>query len=96
MTDTTTAIDPSATRRSRPSAAARARPDIPLPNGDTLKPRNRFASENLNVTDRTVQRMGLPTTYIAGVAHVPVNESLNILAARIRRPNQPRGRGPPR
>jgi hypothetical protein len=73
-----------------PTAAARARRDIPLPDGDVLKPRRRFAEEDLGVSDRTCQRMRLPTVYVGGVAHVRVNESLSLIAG-IKQP-----RGPPR
>jgi hypothetical protein len=58
---------------------------IDLPNGDFLVPRIEFADETLGVCDRTVARMKLPTTYIGAIAYVPHNESLNIVAASIRR-----------
>jgi len=83
MTELTTDNAPSARRRDRPSIA--------LPNGDTLEPRRKLAAR-LNLSERTVARMGLPTTYVGNVAHHPVNESLNILAGRIKRPTQPRRR----
>jgi hypothetical protein len=85
MTDITTSIDPRARRRDRPSIA--------LPNGDTLEPRSDFAAR-LSVSERTVQRMKLPTIYVANVAHHPVNECLNILTGRIQRPEQPRKQRP--
>jgi hypothetical protein len=90
MTDTSPPNDLSTPRRDRPNIA--------LPNGDTLEPRSNFAAR-LNVSERTVQRMRLPTMYIGNVAHHPVKESLSIIEGRIRRPNEPRGRrqrAPPR
>ena len=69
-----------------------ARRRIPLPSGDYLQPRDDLADE-IGVDPRTAQRMKLPTVYIGAVAYCPHNESLNIIAARIRRPNQPPQRG---
>jgi hypothetical protein len=71
------------TGRKRRGPQARRR--IELPNGDYLEPRDVFADETLGVCDRTVARMKLPTTYIGAIAYVPHNESLNIVAAGIRR-----------
>jgi hypothetical protein len=68
------------------------RPDIPLPDGEVLKPRKRFGRENLDVCDKTVQRYNLPTTYIGGVAYVKQNASLQILADKATRRNQPQKR----
>ena len=68
---------------------ARSEPHvIHLPDGDTLVLREDFAAE-IRVTPRTVQRMNLPTTYIGGKARVKRNASLNIIADKVRRPNQP-------
>lgn len=64
------------------------RPDIKLPDGDVLKPRRDFA-RNIGVSDRTAQRMNLPTAYVGGVAYVLCNESLQIVAERVKRRNQP-------
>jgi hypothetical protein len=77
--------DPSSTKAQRMPGRR-----IPLPNGDVLIPRHEFAADDFGVTDRTVRRMNLPTTYIGNVAHVPKNESLTLIAARISRPNQRR------
>jgi len=60
---------------------------------DVLMPRREFAEDILGVTDKTAARMGLPTTYLSNVAHVLKNESLRLVAARVRRPNQRRARG---
>lgn len=61
---------------------------------DVLMPRREFAVDILGVTDKTAARMGLPTTtYLSNVAHVLKNESLRLVAARVRRPNQRRARG---
>jgi hypothetical protein len=65
---------------------------IPLPDGDYLEPRAEFANDVLGVTDRTAQRMDLPTTYVGGVAYVPHRASLAVVAASVKRKNQPRSR----
>jgi hypothetical protein len=83
MTDAITDIARSKKRRGPP-----ARVRIDLPNSDFLEPRAAFA-DFIGVTDKTVQRMDVPTTYIGLVAYVPHNESLNILASRAKRRNQP-------
>ena len=71
----------------------RAHKSIQLPNGDFLDPRPLFAEDSLGgVSTDTVKRMGLPTTYIGGIAHHPRKESLEIIAARIHRPQQARSR----
>jgi hypothetical protein len=67
----------------------RARDSIPLPNGDKLTPRAKFAAEILAVSDRTAKRMDLPTVLIGGVAHVMHNASLQIVADMVQRKNQP-------
>jgi hypothetical protein len=61
--------------------------DIELPNGDKLRRRRDFARDTLDITDRTAQGLGLPTTYIGNVAYVPVNKSLEIIASRVQRKN---------
>jgi hypothetical protein len=61
---------------------------IDLPNGDFLEPRAEFAN-GIGVCDRTVARMNLPTTRIGGVCYVSHNASLEIIAARAQRRNQP-------
>jgi hypothetical protein len=73
-----------------PATPARARPHITLPDGDILMPRAEFANDVLGVSDRTAQRMNFPTTYIAGIAHVPRNASLKVIADRVTSRNQPR------
>jgi hypothetical protein len=60
---------------------------IDLPNGDYLQPRSDLAAE-LSVGERTVARMRLPVTFIGNVAYHPHNESLGIIASRIRRPGR--------
>jgi hypothetical protein len=77
---------PTITERRRPSPRERA--SIALPDGDFLDPRQQFA-DRINVCDKTVERMRLPTTYIGGVAHVKRHASLQILADRAVRRNQP-------
>jgi hypothetical protein len=70
--------------------ARRAPQDIPLPNGDTLTPRKKFAEDVLGVSDRTASRMNFPTTHIRNVPHVMHNASLMIVAGMAQRKNQPR------
>lgn len=57
--------------------------------GDILMPRVEFAHDILGVSDKTASRMGLPTTYIGSLAYVLKNASLEIVAAKVRRRNQP-------
>jgi hypothetical protein len=74
----------------RPPGLTRdTREDIVLPSGEIAMPRARFAKTKLHVSDRTAARMNLPTIYMGGVAHVLVNESMEIVAARAERRNQP-------
>jgi hypothetical protein len=81
-------IDLPSTRRTH--RARRAPQDIPLPDGDKLTPRAKFAEEILAVSDRTAKRMNLPTVFIGGVAHIMHNASLLIVAGMAQRKNQPR------
>jgi hypothetical protein len=76
-----------------PTHAAARRPHIELPNGDVLEPRREFARDTLGVSDKTAQRMNLPTTYVGNLAYVARNASLKIIAERIQRRNsQPQRR----
>jgi hypothetical protein len=61
---------------------------IDLPGGDYLMPRVDFAA-SIGVTDKTVSRMNLPTTYIGNVAYIRHNEGLQALAARVRCRHEP-------
>jgi hypothetical protein len=62
---------------------------IRLPDGDTLELRKDFAEDTLHVCDKTAKRMNLPTTYVGGKAYVARNASLAIVAATVKRANQP-------
>ena len=64
------------------------RPDIILP-GEILRPRARFARENVYTCEKSVARMNLPTSYIGGIAHIAVNAAMKIYAERIKRRNEP-------
>jgi hypothetical protein len=66
-------------------------PDIKLPNGKTLTPRARFGGE-IGACDRTVKRMNLETVYVAGIAYVERESSLQEIASRARRRNEPQKR----
>jgi hypothetical protein len=74
------------------STAAR-RPHIELPNGDVLEPRREFARDRLGVSDKTAQRMNLPTTYVGNVAYVARNASLKIVAEGVRQRKNPQRHG---
>jgi hypothetical protein len=61
------------------------RPDISLPNGNVLKPRKRLAAQ-LGMSERTLTRLRVETTLIAGVAYCSEKSALQIIAAGLRRP----------
>jgi hypothetical protein len=67
-----------------------SRAEILLPNGVVLVLRAAFGRGILNVCDKTVQRMNLPTTYVGGVAYVDRDASLEIIGAGVRPRLQPR------
>ena len=64
-------------------------PEIPLPDGDTAIPRLDFAHNVIGSCERSVTRMDLPTIYIGGVAYVMRKASLQIIAGKATRRNQP-------
>ena len=63
--------------------------EIKLPNGDSLVPRKKFVKDEVHTSERSARRFDFPTTYISGVAYVLRNESLQILADKVTRRNQP-------
>jgi hypothetical protein len=69
----------------------RARRAIELA-GDTAKPRRLYATEDLNVSERSVARMGLPTVYLGGIAHIMVGAAGKVLADRVHQRRKPKGR----
>jgi hypothetical protein len=77
-------------RQGRPPSKAE-RPDIPLPNGDVLKPRSRLATQ-LGVSQRTLARMGVQTTLVAGAAYGSERSALQIIADGLRAPKRQRRR----
>jgi hypothetical protein len=77
MSDIVTTTDAAGSRRE-------TAPDITLPNGKTLTPRVRFAAE-IGACDKTVARMSFATAYIAGLAYIERESSLQELAGRARR-----------
>jgi hypothetical protein len=83
MTDISTAVPATI-----PISRTRTRPVLQI-DGDTWKPRDAFATDDLGVSPKTAQRMNLRTAYIGGVAYVPVKESLRGVAARACRRNEP-------
>jgi hypothetical protein len=56
--------------------------------GDTLMPRFVFAEE-LGISDKSAQKLDLPTTYLSNVAFVPKNACLKIVADTLKRRNEP-------
>jgi hypothetical protein len=74
------------TRKPRGKASRR---HIQMPNGDVLLPRDDLARDVIGCSPRTAQRMNLPTTYIGNVAYVPRDASLQIIADRVKRLNEP-------
>jgi hypothetical protein len=70
--------------RRREQRAAR----IDLPDGDVLIPREDFAKK-VGVSDRTARRLNFPTVFIAGYAFVKQNASLQIIADKVKRKNEP-------
>ncbi len=63
---------------------------ISLPDGEVLVPRATFARSLVGISDRTANRMNLPTVYISGTPYVKRDASLRILADKAQRKNQPR------
>jgi hypothetical protein len=64
------------------------RPDIKLRNGKTLRPRARIARD-LPVHEKTLTRGNHKTTYIAGVAYLELETTLDDIAAGLRRRSEP-------
>jgi hypothetical protein len=63
----------------------REHPHIQL-RSDTAVPRRDFAQQ-VGISDRTARRLNLPTMYMANVAYVMRNGSLEIVADRVKRRN---------
>jgi hypothetical protein len=63
--------------------------EIPLPDGDTLVLREKFAKNEVGVCDRSARRMNLPTVFVGGRPFVKRNASLQIIADQVKRKNQP-------
>jgi hypothetical protein len=64
--------------------------------GKVWRPRHRIADENVGCADKTLKRKNPTTALIAGMAYCPVEETLAVLIAEARRPNQPAPPPPPR
>jgi hypothetical protein len=65
--------------------------DIPLPDGDVFITRKKFA-EKIGVSERSIARMGLVATTFGNVAYIKERASLQIMADRVERRNQPQKR----
>jgi len=61
---------------------------IPLPSGDELWPRREIAEEKLGINEKTLKRYKPPTVYISNSAYCPINETMQLIADRIRRPSK--------
>jgi hypothetical protein len=64
------------------------RPSIALPDGEVLEPRVRFAA-SVGLAEKTLLPLNLPTTLIGSCAYVKRNASLELIAARAKRRNEP-------
>jgi hypothetical protein len=65
-------------------------PEIKLPNGRTLIPRADFAHDVIGESERTTKRRGYPTVKVGGVTYIEVQGALEMLAASVHRPNEPK------
>ena len=83
-----TVID--STRRGRPPGKPE-RPNIVLPNGVTLKPRKRLAAQ-FGMSERTLVRLGVETTMVAGVAYGSEQSAFRIIADGLHAPKRRRRR----
>ena len=87
MTDVPTTQAPP--RRARPPRQTKlTRPDITLPDGRVLTPRDRLADE-LKIHPRAFVRKNTATVYVAGVAYVDRAVALMDIAGDLRRRNEP-------
>jgi hypothetical protein len=80
--------DTTLTPQSRATYRRELRPDITLPNGKVLRPRVRVATD-LNVSERTIARMNVPTTYVGNISYIDVEATLKIIGDTLVRRNQP-------
>jgi hypothetical protein len=80
-------------KRGRP-CKSEVRPHIPLPNGDHLVPRKQQAAL-LGICERTLVRLGVPTTIFGGVAYVPDRATRQVIADAVSKPKRRRVRGSP-
>jgi hypothetical protein len=71
------------------------RPSIQLPDGEVLDPRVRFAA-GVGLSEKSLVKLNLPTTYIGACAYVKRNASLELIASRARRRNEPPRRRRPK
>jgi hypothetical protein len=60
--------------------------------GDVAKPRRQYADEDLDISERSVARMNLPTVYIGGIAHILTGAAGKVIADRARERRKPKGR----
>jgi len=72
----------------RPRMRREDRPSITLPDGTVLDPRAKFAGD-VGLSEKTVTRMNVPTTYIGNVAYVDRFASLKQIGAHVKRRNEP-------
>lgn len=72
--------------------AGQPRQSIPLPSGDLLMPRAKFAREVVGTSEKGIRKFDLPVTYVGAVAHVPRDVSLQIIADTLKQRNPPQRR----
>jgi hypothetical protein len=87
LTDVATTITESA----RHFIAPEDRPDIQLPDGETLRARVNYARD-LGMSERALRRLNLPTTYLANVAYIATKAAGKRLAAGVKCRNEPPAR----
>jgi hypothetical protein len=69
----------------------RAPDAIALPDGEVLVPRRKFA-EDLGISERTLSRLDLPTTFVGGIAYCKQKAGLKIIGDSAQRRNRPQKR----
>jgi hypothetical protein len=74
------------------SRPRRRLPEIKLPNGRTLILRADFAHDVIGESERTTKRKGYPSVKVGGVVYIEKEGALEMLAASVHRPDEPKPR----
>lgn len=80
--------DPTPPTPGRRTRGKHVRRHIKMPDGDTLEPRAELAEE-LGMSEKSLKKLDPPTTYLSNVAYCLRGKTLQIVADRIRRRNEP-------